>query len=131
MVKLEDTMVLWGSEERVDAIRAIPRYANTDATTLVKVVHHSDYAGNEKYAFLPCSSGACSSSWEEASDVARAGSLLTLFNWLTVKDGITPEDVHTAFLEIDEYREYYEQKNYNEETYSNPFWKLHHLREGE
>ena len=131
MVKLKDAMILWGGRERVGEIRAIPRFASTDEKMLVKVVPHSDYRGNERYAFLPCSSGACSSTWEKASDVARAGSLLTLFNWLTVKDGISAEEVHSAFMEIGEYREYFEQKNYNEETYTNPFWKLHHLREGE
>lgn len=131
MIPLKDAMILWGSRERVDKIRAIPRYASADAKTLVKVVPHSDFKGYEKYAFLPCSSGAGSSTWQEASDVARAGSLLALFNWLTVKDGIAPQEVHAAFMDIAEYREYFEQKNYNEETYTNPFWKLHHLREGE
>ena len=128
MVPLKDAMILWGSRERVDEIRAIPRYAGSDPKMLVKVVNHSDYAGNERYAVLPCSSGACSTTWKDATDVGRAGSVLTLFNWLTVKDGISPEEVHNAFMEIDEYREYFGQKNYNEETYINPFWKLHHLR---
>ena len=48
--------------------------------------------------------GACDLSFAEASDSERIIQMFVAFHAMVVRDGLDPQVVHTAFLEIDEYR---------------------------
>ena len=48
--------------------------------------------------------GACDLSFVEASNSERIIQMFVAFHAMVVRDGLDPQVVHTAFLEIDEYR---------------------------
>ena len=68
----------------------------------VRVGVHPDRVGWTR-PFASCL-GACDLSFVEASDSERIIQMFVAFHAMVVRDGIDPQVVHTAFLEIDEYR---------------------------
>ncbi len=54
---------------------------------------------------LHASYGACNAEWVEASDEGRVVLMFSTFISLVIRDGISPQDAHDAFLTIDLYRE--------------------------
>ena len=78
--------------------------ATWESTTAgqVRVGVHPDRVGWTR-PFASCL-GACDLSFAEASDSERIIQMFVAFHAMVVRDGIDPQVVHTAFLEIDEYR---------------------------
>ncbi|AYO83005.1 hypothetical protein [Methylobacterium brachiatum] len=68
----------------------------------VVVVPVPDEAGTSKRYMMRA--GASSSALAALSDEARIARLFIDFQTLVVRDGLDPQDVHQAFLAIDEYR---------------------------
>ncbi len=68
----------------------------------VRVGVHPDRVGWTR-PFASCL-GACDLSFAEASDSERIIQMFVAFHAMVVRDGLDPQVVHTAFLEIDEYR---------------------------
>lgn len=122
-VKLEDAMILWNDDLDKKS------WVNPSNACRIKVVNHADFEGNKKFDYLSKSLGACGSEWRRTSDVARAGFIMSLFNVIVNQHRLMADEVHEAFMEIDEYKEFTEPDNYNEQVYTNPFWKLYFLRE--
>lgn len=58
---------------------------------------------------LSKSYGACNAEWVEATDEGRLKLMLWTFVEMVADDGVPPEAAHKAFLEIDQYREHFEE----------------------
>jgi hypothetical protein len=92
-MKLRETMICWNSASLRD-----------QHDEWVRPGPHPDKTGWSK-AFAG-SDGACMiQDWREYSDDERLLRLFVLFTTLVVRDGVPADEVHRAFLAIDEYRE--------------------------
>lgn len=119
MIKLIDAMVLWNDSRRSSSVK-------DDEALRIKVVIHSDFKGNEEYRYLGKHWGASSCTWESNSPEQRAAALLSLFNMIVAQGQLPADEVHKSFLDIIEYEQFHNPKNYNEEVYTNPFWRIYH-----
>ncbi len=86
-MKLKDTKVLW---DNGGPVKVIPK----------------DTRESEADRKLNCSSGATDLEWVEASDAERLTMLLRLFVRIATIYKVAPKDIHEAFWQVDEYREY-------------------------
>jgi hypothetical protein len=123
MVALRDAMVLWNSQDYHDKTLK----GGFDNTVRIKVVPHSNYQlpsnPNRKFRYLQSSVGACFGGWATAKGIAQAGYIMGLFNRIVTHDGLPADVVHRAFLEIDEYAEFHDDKALKD---GNPFQDLHY-----
>ncbi len=55
--------------------------------------------------------GACNAEWNETDDNGRMLLLLRLFVQITISYGVSPDEVHKAFLSIDEYNNMFSYMN--------------------
>jgi len=97
---LKDAMFLWRKIEDADGI---------PFGEFAKVVQHPPSESDRRaFRHLTKSMGACCAGWRATSDVARAAHAMLLFQQMIVRDKISAQDVHEAFMAIDEYRAYTE-----------------------
>jgi hypothetical protein len=110
-MKLIETMILWNSKGR---------HKFAELPIVKAVVHCGDEA--QKYDYLRKSLGACMGGWKSSTPLARATHILSLFHQMIIRDNISPADVHNAFMEIDEYREFHKNPEGDEDAEEdNPF----------
>ena len=109
MVKLIDAMILWDKQ-----------HLDSDRGPAVKVVNHTTQEQVQCYRYLTSSVGCCYRNWATVTDLERAACVLSLFNQIVIKDGIPADQVHAAFMEIDEYAEFQDDVR----NPDNPFWRL-------
>ena len=79
-----------------------PQRGSSPTAGQVRVGVYPDRVGWTR-PFASCF-GACDLSFAEASDSERIIQMFVAFHAMVVRDGIDPQVVHTALLEIDEYR---------------------------
>jgi hypothetical protein len=126
MVALRNTMILWNDADGHDGYLAIQRRWQRIASPIrVKVVPHGDRSAIVPFDYLSNSVGACFGGWQTCKDTARAAYIMGLFNRMVTEDGLTSDEVHKAFMEIDEYAEFHDPNAGEFARHSNPFWKLH------
>ena len=118
MVALRDAMVLWNSQDYHD--KALK--GGVDNTVRIKVVPHSSYR-SDQFRYLQSSVGACFGGWATAKGAAQAGYIMGLFNRIVTHDGLSADEVHRAFLEIDEYAEFHDANSIKD---GSPFHDLHY-----
>jgi hypothetical protein len=76
----------------------------TDTAGKIEIGPWPDKTGwSDRYCYT---TGACEMSLHEASADGRIMQLFLDFNAIVVRDGINPQEVHKAFLKIDEYRQH-------------------------
>lgn len=84
-MKQTETMIAWNRE--TDQVRVF-RWPDTERLSRA----------------YRLTTGACDTDLERASLLERLAHLFIAFNTLVVRDRVSPEAAHKAFLEIDEYR---------------------------
>jgi hypothetical protein len=104
MINLKDAMFCWCSAERwpewsalCEKDGSLPREA-----ARVMVVMHLGHDAKDA-AYLPSSWGACCDYWGKASNISRFSEMLLLFNRLVHQHGLSVDEVHSAFLNVEEY----------------------------
>ena len=119
-------MILWnGADEHQEFLDIHRRDHAIENPVRVKIVSHLNSRVIQAFDYLSNSVGACFGDWKSYSDEGRAAYILHLFNRLVTKDRLTTEEVHKAFLEIEEYAEFHDSAAGEESRFSNPFWKLY------
>lgn len=105
MVDLKNAMICWCPADRWEEQRALCEKLGEilplDAARVMVVEHMGADARSADY--LPSSWGACCGSWQRATNAGRLSEMQTLFNRLVHRDGLSVEEVHAAFLNIEEY----------------------------
>ena len=114
MVYLRDAMVLWSKIDH-EKDKSFPN---------IKVVAQGQSREIKRYDYLSSSSGSCFAKWSVASDVDRAGFIMALANIIAARGKISFDEIHKAFLEIEEYKEF--RDRVIERELENPFWKLYY-----
>lgn len=106
-MKLRNAMVLWNDNSSLTHQREI------------MVVEHG--RNNHEYDYLYKSDCACMAGWKTSSDIDRIVHLFILFGRIILEAGISSDEVHKAFLSIDEYREWIITHGVNGNI-SNAYW---------
>lgn len=111
---LKDAMFLWRKIEEGDSI---------PFGTYAKVVQHPiSESDRVSFRWLTKSMGACCAGWRETTDLARAAHALTLFQQMVIRDKINAQDVHEAFMAIDEYRAYSDGCTSSSNAFVQAYW---------
>jgi hypothetical protein len=91
-VKLRETMICWNG----------PDCSRGEPLTVEAGPYPDRFGWSERY---DCSDGACwLIDWRKFSADERLLRLFVMFTILTIRDQVPAEEVHRAFLAIDEYR---------------------------
>jgi hypothetical protein len=126
MVALEKTMILWNSADEHPEYLSIHRDRHlVENPVRIKAVSQQDSLAITSFDYLSNSVGSCFLGWQTCKDTARSAYIMGLFNRIVTEDGLSSEEVHKAFMEIDEYAEFHDPNASEDARYDNPFWKLH------
>ena len=123
-MKLIDTMICWCSQERWDDFRNFALRDGTlpDDEPRIIAVDKRDPRQIERANYLPSSLLAKGGNWIEVSDDQRVCQLFILFNELVTMNGLSVDEVHNAFLAIDEYRDYHNPEIWRREGIVGDAW---------
>ena len=109
MIELRNAMICWCSADRWHEWKALCERCEDlppNAARVLVVEHGSQAAHAANY--LPSTLGACCADWREKPDWDLRDEMLLMFNRLTGKqEGLSHEEVHAAFMNIEEYAELY------------------------
>lgn len=97
MIKLENAMIWWNDNSEARRHSGKPR-----------IVALSIQNENMKYHYLSNSAGSCDGGWISIGPDGQARRLLAIYAWATGRNGVSSEEAHKAFMEIEEYREWLE-----------------------
>jgi hypothetical protein len=97
-MKMQDAMVWWNDREE---------HKDHPGQPMLLVLSNEE-DGNERFAYLSNSTGACCGGWESTDPERLAVHLLAIYAWATGRNGVPADVAHREFLKIDEYREWIE-----------------------
>jgi hypothetical protein len=104
-MELTEAMLLWNNAADHDCLMSSHkrRRVLSEPEVRVKIVRHRGRDTTREYDYLAKSLWACCNDWKPASHEYRLMQMFKMFNELVTKSGLISDEVHRAFLEIDEY----------------------------